>query len=117
MAPKSKAATLTGSLLAQKGAAEPAAPSPQPSNGAASDAKADAVTAIDGAAVDADGANGGGFQFPLRLDPAEHLELRMAAARSGRSCQDLIVEALTRYLAEIAEESGKSDPPRSGDAQ
>ena len=111
MAQKSKAASLTGSLLAPKGAAEPAAPSGQPGNGA--EAGADSVTAIDGAAVDVDAANGGGIQFPLRLDPAEHLELRMAAARSGKSCQELIVEALTRYLAEIAAESGeasRSDP-------
>ena len=117
MASKSKAASLTGSLLAPKGEAEPAAPSSQSGNGAAADPAAGAVTPIDGAAVDVEGANGGGIQFPLRLDPAEHLELRMAAARLGRSCQDLIVEALTRYLAEIAAESGKADPPHSGGAQ
>ena len=119
MTQKSKAASLTGSLLAPKGAAEPAAPSGQPGNGAADDAKAGVVEVapIDGAAVDVDGANGGGIQFPVRLDPAEHLELRMAAARSGRSCQELIVEALTRYLAEIEAEAGPADPPLSGGAQ
>ena len=119
MAQKSKAASLTGSLLAPKGAAEPAAPSGQPGSGAMGDPMAGAaeVTPIDGVAVDTDGANGGGIQFPLRLDPAAHLELRMAAARSGRSCQELIAEALARYLAEIAAEAPQADPPHSGGAQ
>ena len=119
MAQKSKAASLTGSLLAPKGAAEPAAPSGQPGHAAAGDPKAGEaeVTPIDGAAVEVDAANGGGIQFPLRLDPAEHLELRMAAARSGRSCQELIVEALTRYLAEVAAKADQAVPPQSGGAQ
>ena len=109
---KSKAASLTGSLLAPKGEAEPAA---RPGN--AAESGTGAAASIDGASVDVDGANGGGIQFPLRLDPAEHLELRMAAARSGRSCQELIVEALRRYLAEIAAESGEADPKHPGGKQ
>ena len=106
MGQKSKAASLTGELLAPKGAAEPAAqPSGAGNRSAGSKSDSSSQTAA---------SNGGSVQFPLRLDPSEHLELRMAAARSGRSCQELIVEALARYLAEIATESGDSEPPAAG---
>lgn len=104
MAQKSKAAALTGSLLAPKGTAEPAAPSGQP----------------EGGPVDADQhdpTHEGGIQFPLRLDPSDHLELRLAASRLGRSCQDLIAEALARYLAEIAAKPDDDKPSTTGGAQ
>ncbi len=109
MAQKSKAAALTGSLLAPKGTAEPAAPSGQPEGGQ------DAVGPVD--AADRDSAHEGGIQFPLRLDPSDHLELRLAAARLGKSCQELITEALARYLAEIAAESGDGKSSTTGGAQ
>lgn len=112
MAQKSKAASLTGELLAPKGAAAPATPSE--GGGGEPTQDAGAVATIDGAAPDLEAANGGGIQFPLRLRPAEHLELRMASARSGLSCQELIVEALARYLADIAAEAGDAEPPRRG---
>lgn len=115
MAQKSKAASLTGELLAPKGGAAPATPSPQQANGAGeTETQSVTIDPVDGAAPDPEAANGGGIQFPLRLSPAAHLELRMASARSGLSCQDLIVEALARYLAEIAAEPGAAEPPRSG---
>ena len=105
MAQTSKAAPLTGELLAPKGAAEPAAQSPQPGNG---------VPELESKGPPEVVENGGRVEFPLHLDPADHFELRMAAARSGRSCEELIVEALARYLAEIAAESGDAEPPRTG---
>lgn len=48
------------------------------------------------------------IRIPVPLDPSEHLELTLAAARSGRSCQEIIVEALFRYLEDIA---GPPDRP------
>ena len=109
MAQKSKAAALTGELLAPKGAAAPAEQSPQPAStppaAPESNGTANAVS------------NGGRVEFPLQLDPADHFELRMASARSGRSCEELIAEALSRYLAEITEESKDSEPPQSGEAE
>jgi len=108
MAPKSKPASLTGALLAPKGSAEPASPSQMTGNGSTdvSPATPSAVTHIGAATQDGEAGHSGGIQFPLRLDPAEHLELRLAAARSGMSCQEIIVEALARYLTDIAIESG-----------
>lgn len=53
-------------------------------------------------------------QLPVLLDPAEHLELTLAAARSGMSCQEIIVEALARYLADITVADRESGPPQGG---
>ena len=108
MAQKSKAAALTSELLAPKGAAAPAEQSPQPA--------ADPVEPESNGMANAV-SNGGRVEFPLHLDPADHFELRMASARSGRSCEELIAEALSRYLAEIAEESEDSEQPHSGKAE
>ena len=116
MVQKSKAASLTGALLAPKGAAEPASPSTQIDNSTTTGPESPSAepARIGIPASEGDEHHPGGFQFPLRLDPAGHLELRLAAARSGMSCQEIIVEALARYLAEIA--AGPSDPqtPRPG---
>ncbi len=108
MAQKSKAAALTSELLAQKGAAAPAEQSPQPASEPVEPEANGPANAM---------SNGGRVEFPLHLDPADHFELRMASARSGRSCEELITEALTRYLAEIAAESEDSKPPHSGEAE
>jgi len=96
---KSKPAALTGSLLAAKGTAGPSGPSPAP-------AVVD-ITKIqrpppepDDIAVLTDGT--GGFQIPVRVDPDTYVELRLAAARSGATCQEIIQAALLRYLAEAA---------------
>lgn len=51
------------------------------------------------------------IRIPVPLDPSEHLELTLAAARSGRSCQEIIVEALFRYLEDIAGPSTGSGAP------
>ncbi|WP_294329729.1 hypothetical protein [uncultured Sphingomonas sp.] len=41
--------------------------------------------------------------FTLRLDPARRLRLRLAAAVTGRSAQQLVTEAIDTMLAEMAE--------------
>lgn len=41
--------------------------------------------------------------FTLRLDPERHLRLRLACAVTGRSAQQIVVDALDRALAAIPE--------------
>lgn len=41
--------------------------------------------------------------FTLRLDPARRLRLRLAAAVTGRSAQQLVTEAIDTMLADMAE--------------
>jgi hypothetical protein len=41
--------------------------------------------------------------FTLRLDGERHLKLRLASVTSGRSAQQLVTEALDRWLAELPE--------------
>lgn len=117
MVQKSKAATLTGALLAPKGGAEPASPTTQTETGATArqEVPSDEVVRIGTPASEGDEQNAGGFQIPLRLDPASHLELRLAAARSGMSCQEIIVEALDRHLADIAAGPGDTETLRPGE--
>ncbi len=44
--------------------------------------------------------------FTLRLDEERHLRLRLATAASGRSAQQLVTEALDRFLSDIPELDG-----------
>ena len=48
------------------------------------------------------GANGKAA-FTLRLDPSRHLKLRLACAVNGRSAQQLVTDAVDRFLAEMPE--------------
>jgi len=41
--------------------------------------------------------------FTLRLDPERHLKLRLACAVDGRSAQQIVTDALDRFLAEVPE--------------
>ena len=90
-----------------------AAPPPSQDSIVPAPAPAEANGGADKAAI-ADGAESADAYFdhririPVPLDPSEHLELTLAAARSGRSCQEIIVEALFRYLEDIA---GPPDRP------
>ena len=99
MAPrsKSKPAALTGSLLATKGAAGPSGPSQPPT---VVDIKSlqRPPAEPDDVAVLTDGT--GGFQIPIRLDPDTYVALRLAAARGGATCQQIIEAALRRFLSE-----------------
>jgi hypothetical protein len=54
-------------------------------------------------AVDANLAGGRKAAFTLRLDADRHLKLRLATAVRNRSAQQLVTEALDRYLADIPE--------------
>jgi hypothetical protein len=100
------AAKLTSSLLARKGAAAPAALS----------SVAVALRQVEGepraakSASPAYGGNGGGCvgkappRMTFRLDEARHLRLRLAAAHLQRSRQDVLTEALDRFLDQISPE-------------
>jgi hypothetical protein len=54
-------------------------------------------------AIDAGVANGRKAAFTLRLDGERHLKLRLATAVRNRSAQQLVTEALDRFLADIPE--------------
>ncbi|MGE0652836.1 MAG: hypothetical protein AB7P12_13975 [Alphaproteobacteria bacterium] len=97
------AAKLTSSLLARKGTAAPAALS----------SVAVALRPVDGAsraqkcASPAYGGDCSGKAPPrmtFRLDEARHLRLRLAAAHLQRSRQDVLTEALDRFLDQISPE-------------
>lgn len=91
------AAKLTARLLARKGAAAPAA------LGIA------AVKAHAGPRARAPSTNGhdGGEErarVTLRLDERRHLRLKLTAAHLQQSLQELLIEALDRYLDQVGPE-------------
>lgn len=45
----------------------------------------------------------GNFAFTLRLDPDRHLRLRLASATSNRSAQQIIIQLIDDYLADLPE--------------
>lgn len=99
-----------------------AAKSP-PVKAKADDAKAtgpndgEGKAAISDVASEAQPAFDNRIRIPVPLGPAEHMALVRVAARSGRSCQEIMVEALFRYLAEVAgpsEDPAKTQPGRRG---
>lgn len=45
----------------------------------------------------------GNFAFTLRLDPHRHLRLRLASATSNRSAQQIIIQLIDDYLADMPE--------------
>lgn len=47
--------------------------------------------------------------FTLRLDAERHLRLRLASAVSKRSAQNLVIEALDRYLAQMGDLEALAD--------
>ena len=51
----------------------------------------------------AQGGSKGKAAFTLRLDPERHLKLRLACAVDGRSAQQIVTDALDRFLAEVPE--------------
>lgn len=101
-----RAATVPGSLLVS-GTAPVAESAPSPSHG--KDGTAMVVEEDSKAAGQPDYR----IQIPVPLQPSEHLELTLAAARSGRSCQEIMVEALVRYLDDIAGAPGGPAAPGS----
>lgn len=87
--------------------ATPSGATPAPATASGGDGKAAVANALPHDDVHLDYR----IRIPVPLDPSEHLELTLAAARSGRSCQEIIVEALFRYLEDIAGPSNKSAAP------
>ena len=45
----------------------------------------------------------GNFAFTLRLDPERHLRLRLASATTNRSAQQIIIQLVDDYLADLPE--------------
>ena len=88
---------------ASKSASTPASAPAEPDGGTDKAVVAEAATA--------DANSDDRIRIPVPLDPSEHLELTLAAARSGRSCQEIIVEALFRYLDDIAGSLDRPDAP------
>jgi hypothetical protein len=99
------AARLTGELLAVKGNAAPTsrplrvwslpAAAPQPAGAPPVREEAAAPDQPPGEAGEATA------RFSVRLDPDRHLRLKLMAAHSRRSRQDIVVAAIDRYLAEL----------------
>lgn len=86
----SDAAPLTAALLARKGTAAPAA------LGAGASRPAAAPGQTDGIVRDGERA-----RVTLRLDEQRHLRLKLTAAHLQQSLQELMTEALDRYLDQV----------------
>lgn len=54
--------------------------------------------------------------FTLRLDAERHLKLRLATAVEGRSAQQIVTEALDKYLDNLAEVEALAGQIRPGDS-
>lgn len=54
--------------------------------------------------------------FTLRLDAERHLKLRLATAVEGRSAQQIVTEALDKYLDNLAEVEALAAQIRPGDS-
>lgn len=104
-------ASLSAGLLARKGEARPAL-RPQlhiaPGNSSpVAEQQARIAAAFDAPQRAVAGAKDRSA-FTLRLDPERHLKLRLVGARTHRSAQSLLIEALDRLLDEMAPEGGCS---------
>ena len=96
---KSPAASLTASLLAGKGAAIPA-PFVRPRLPAAvGKTGANGKWAARKAPTEAQLQR---VKLSVRLDPARHLKLKLAAAHLHDSVQSVLIDALDAYLAQVA---------------
>jgi len=106
-----KAASLTSTLLARKGTAAPShlravetVPPPEPGDnvsrgGPASGPQMGVVAG--GRSREPHPDASGRIKLSLRLDQARHRRLRLAGAHTGRHLQDILVEAVDRYLDEM----------------
>jgi hypothetical protein len=96
-------ASLTSALIVTKGNAAPAGLLAMNRNRAPSRPNNTARVPKSGSTAAAEGRNGPAqrARLTLRLDPDRHLKIRLAAAHMDLSLQDIITDALDRYLAEI----------------
>lgn len=111
-----KVASLNESLLVRKGAAQPSPllPAGGPANQSDYEMTAGGWS-VRGTGIDPsksrsaqrsaarrDGRRDERVHVSLRLDPHRHLQLRLAAAHMRKSAQQILSEALARYLEEMA---------------
>ncbi len=96
-----KRAALAASLLASNGTAEPAMLPRRAQCGAdpEPDRSAPATDGMPGRA-DIDAADIVGIPVTIRLAPEIHRRLELVAVRAGVCIQDIVLELLTRYLAD-----------------
>ena len=106
-----KAASLTGSLLARKGAAQPSGLTflaGVPSQGAAAAprpaAAANTPSAV-AAPQRAEKTCGPVAKLTLRLDRDRHLRLKLASVHARRSIQEILTLALDEYLERVVPEA------------
>ncbi len=114
MMERSPAAMLTRSLLVRKGAAMPTPPAPPPANELADGAREPVPHLVllghdvpPPAGRRRFTGGGGGRsrdrrRISLRLDPARHRRLKLAATHLGVSLQDVLIAALDSHIARVA---------------
>ncbi len=114
---RSRPAVLSSALLARKGAAAPTGYTPirpevvdaETSANDSADARrpviAPAVTAVGGPFSP----GGARARVSVRLDRDRHLKLKLTAAHLNNSLQDIITDALDRYLEQIGPEVLRND--------
>lgn len=90
-------ATLSGRLLARKGAARPSSTTPR--HGATAQPKPAPSPTLE--TVQPPPSGGERARISIRLDPARHRRLRLAAAHLDCSLQDLMIAAMDGYLANL----------------
>ena len=104
-----KVATLTGSLLARKGAAVPSAFAPTAMPPAAAARKAPPAADTGGAVARPKRNGTGRIKMSLRLKPDLHLKLKLVAAFRRESAQRLLVAAIERYLDQVAPSAAREE--------
>ncbi len=96
-------ASLTSTLIVTKGNAAPTGLLAMNGNVSSTARNPDSVTG-DGARKGSATRNNSQAQRPrltLRLDPGRHLKIKLAAAHLNLNLQEIMIDALDRYLAEV----------------
>ena len=104
-----KVATLTGSLLARKGAAVPSAFAPTAMPPAAAARKVPPAADTGGAVARPKRNGTGRIKMSLRLKPDLHLKLKLVAAFRRESAQKLLVAAIEGYLDQVAPNAAREE--------
>jgi len=112
----SQPAVLSGAMLARKGAAVPSGYTPlrlrdvNTARGAARNATANAGDAVQASSCvaaafgDTSATDGERSRVSVRLDRDRHFKLKLTAAHLESSLQDVITDALDRYLEQLGPE-------------
>lgn len=95
---------IRSAMTATPVAASAAAPAPAPSSAAVLQAAVQQRAPVQSLPLPRSRAGSrGNFAFTLRLDPHRHLRLRLASATSNRSAQQIIIQLIDDYLADLPE--------------